>query len=98
MKNKLRTWVALALCLTACGTPGETVPEAPSSPPPTVAENAPAEENEGGPDTDPASEAIFPRSFRFASGAGGWSTDLEVAADGSFTGVYYDSDNGMVTF
>lgn len=122
MKNKLRTWVVLALCLTACGAPGEAAPEAPSSPPPAVAEDAPAEgpaapstvepilppeeqttdlpteENEGGPDADPASEAIFPRSFRFASGAGGWSTDLEVAADGSFIGVYYDSDNGMVTY
>lgn len=122
MKNKLRTWVVLALCLTACGAPGETAPEVPSSLPPAVAEDAPAEEltapstaepalppeeettdlpteeNEVGPDAGPASEAIFPRSFRFASGAGGWSTDLEVAADGSFTGVYYDSDNGMVTF
>lgn len=118
MKNKLRTWVALALCLTACGAPGETVPEAPSSPPPAVAEDAPAEgpaapstvepalppeeettdlpteENEEGPAADPASEAIFPRSFRFASGAGGWSTELEVAADGSFTGSYHDSEMG----
>lgn len=118
MKNTLRTWVVLALCLTACGAPGETAPEAPSSPPPAVAEDVPAEEltapstvepalppeeettdlpteeNEGRPDAGPASEAIFPRSFRFASGAGGWSTDLEVAADGSFTGLYHNSEMG----
>lgn len=121
MRKKLRTWVALALCLTACGAPRETTPETPSSLAPAVAEDAPAEgpaapstvetafppeeettdlpteENEEEPAAVPASEAIFPRSFSFASGAGGWSTELEVAADGSFTGMYHDTDNGMVS-
>jgi hypothetical protein len=32
--------------------------------------------------------------FSFASGAGGWSTELEVAADGTFQGSFHDSDMG----
>lgn len=32
--------------------------------------------------------------FRFASGAGGWSTLLTVDADGSFYGEYYDGEMG----
>ena len=38
--------------------------------------------------------ARLPDSFSFASGAGAWSTELIVAADGSFTGAYGDSDMG----
>lgn len=33
-------------------------------------------------------------SFHFLSGAGGWSTDMTVSADGSFKGIYHDSDMG----
>ena len=32
--------------------------------------------------------------FSFASGAGGWSTELMISDDGSFTGDYHDSDMG----
>ncbi|MGN0335526.1 MAG: lysozyme inhibitor LprI family protein [Lachnospiraceae bacterium] len=32
--------------------------------------------------------------FWFASGAGAWSTDLTIHADGSFSGEYHDSDMG----
>lgn len=32
--------------------------------------------------------------FCFASGVGGWSTNLTIAADGSFSGVFHDSDMG----
>ena len=32
--------------------------------------------------------------FTYSSGAGGWSTDFEIASDGSFTGTYHDSDMG----
>lgn len=32
--------------------------------------------------------------FRFASGAGGWSTLLSIRADGSFSGEYYDGEMG----
>lgn len=31
-------------------------------------------------------------AFSFLSGAGGWSTDLTINADGSFSGTYHDSD------
>ena len=33
-------------------------------------------------------------NFEFASGAGGWQTSLEVSPDGSFSGMYHDSDMG----
>ena len=33
-------------------------------------------------------------NYEFASGAGGWQTSLEVAPDGSFSGMYHDSDMG----
>ena len=32
--------------------------------------------------------------FSFMSGAGGWSTELTINPDGTFTGNYYDSDMG----
>lgn len=32
--------------------------------------------------------------FVFSSGAGAWSTELEIREDGSFSGVYYDADMG----
>lgn len=32
--------------------------------------------------------------FYFSSGAGGWATELNVHADGTFKGQYYDSDMG----
>lgn len=32
----------------------------------------------------------------FNSGAGGWSTELHLCADGSFTGEYHDSDMGDI--
>ena len=38
--------------------------------------------------------ADFPQSFTFTSGRGGWSTDMVVAADGTFTGTFHDSDMG----
>ena len=42
-------------------------------------------------------EAFFSSlpDFSFASGAGGWSTELSVEPDGSFRGVYHDSDMGV---
>lgn len=32
--------------------------------------------------------------FTFLSGAGGWSTELTIAEDGTFSGVYHDSEMG----
>lgn len=36
------------------------------------------------------------REFYFASGAGGWRTVMRIKADGSFAGVYSDSEMGSV--
>ena len=36
--------------------------------------------------------ADLPSQFVFASGAGGWDTTLNIRSDGSFEGVYHDSD------
>jgi hypothetical protein len=33
----------------------------------------------------------------FSSGAGGWSTDMEIKADGSFAGEFHDSEMGDCT-
>ena len=38
--------------------------------------------------------ADMPSTFTFSSGAGGWSTDLSLGADGTFFGKYHDSDMG----
>ena len=37
---------------------------------------------------------IHGKLFEFSSGAGAWSTELTVDADGSFTGSYHDSEMG----
>lgn len=37
---------------------------------------------------------IADRTFYFSSGAGGWHTELSINADGSFEGIYMDSDMG----
>lgn len=39
-------------------------------------------------------EELSTWNFVFSSGAGAWETDLSIAADGSFTGSYHDSDMG----
>ena len=43
-------------------------------------------------------ETVFEQMSRmewsFLSGVGGWSTDLHVAADGSFTGEFHDGELG----
>ena len=37
---------------------------------------------------------FFPVSMLFMSGAGAWSSELTLEADGTFTGVYHDSEMG----
>lgn len=48
------------------------------------------------PETDVDEAAFFASlpDFVFASGAGGWSTELSVEPDGSFHGIFHDSDMG----
>lgn len=38
--------------------------------------------------------AALPETFTFASGTGGWSTELSIEEDGTFFGLYHDSDMG----
>ena len=35
-------------------------------------------------------------NFIFSSGAGGWQTEMSIAEDGTFQGVYYDGDLGVI--
>lgn len=63
------------------------------------AEDVPPAEDPAAPGESPAPEEenLFeriPRSYLFCSGAGGWSTELTLEADGSFAGMYHDSDMG----
>ena len=53
------------------------------------------DEDETAPDS--ASAAVFEQfagDYMFLSGGGGWATTLTLAADGSFSGEYHDSDMG----
>ena len=36
----------------------------------------------------------IPDDYFFSSGAGGWGTEIEVSDDGSFSGIFHDSDMG----
>lgn len=61
----------------------------------TDAEQAPEEEADDGQAEDSFSfEAFKNLDFTFSSGAGGWATVMQIHADGSFEGQYYDSDMG----
>lgn len=49
------------------------------------------------PEEPPAEGNLFetlPRMYLFCSGAGGWSTELTLETDGSFTGLHSDADMG----
>ena len=41
-------------------------------------------------------EALEDRLFEFCSGAGAWSTELSINGDGTFEGIYHDSDMGDI--
>lgn len=43
---------------------------------------------------DPVFGALAGLEWSFSSGVGGWSTELYIQADGSFTGVFHDSEMG----
>ncbi|MGN0496497.1 MAG: YARHG domain-containing protein [Lachnospiraceae bacterium] len=43
---------------------------------------------------EPSLFESMPTNFVFASGAGGWDTTIDINPDGTFTGVYHDSDMG----
>lgn len=60
---------------------------------PVEPETAPEPEPESPSEGDAFLESLS-GTYMFCSGAGGWSTDLTLLPDGSFTGVYHDSDMG----
>ena len=39
-------------------------------------------------------EQLSDQTFYFSSGAGAWGTEMDISADGSFTGNYHDSEMG----
>ena len=47
-------------------------------------------------ETTAVTEATEPMNFIFLSGAGGWSTEMTLNADGSFSGEYHDSELGSI--
>ena len=47
------------------------------------------------PDTE-ATGIQYPLGLCHASGVGAWSSDIELQADGTFTGCYYDMDMGSI--
>lgn len=75
---------------------GETTPTAApvqTEPEPTPAEVVVLPEEDSGFDFSQLKDW----TFDFSSGAGAWWTELKIAADGSFTGHFQDSDMGDVT-
>ena len=44
----------------------------------------------------PTLEALSGLEWSFSSGAGGWSTDMRIAEDGSFSGEFHDSEMGEI--
>ena len=44
--------------------------------------------------TDPTFEQLSRMEWTFSSGVGGWSTEMKISGDGSFTGNYHDSEMG----
>ena len=54
------------------------------------------QETEESPDDDLTFDDLKNIQFVFSSGAGGWSTLLDVRPDGSFEGEYFDSDMGSM--
>lgn len=94
--------LAAVFLLTGCAEQAETEPTGASGTTaavPSETEPAPTAQTASPPATQPETPdfsfgALENRTFIFSSGAGGWSTELHVHPDGSFEGVYHDSDMG----
>ena len=84
MRKRLITALALALLLGAGCTSAQTSTSGSSQ-----AESTETEQE------NPLTE-IGALSFVYSSGAGGWSTQLSLQPDGSFTGHYEDTDRGDI--
>ena len=100
--------IALMLLCTACGEKSPTPPV--ENDPPTVEEQQPVEQptDPVSPEQE-TEEENFPEApafdfsvlenleFTFSSGAGGWRTVLYIHTDGTFDGLYTDSEMGDMT-
>ncbi|MEA4912148.1 MAG: hypothetical protein VB092_06020 [Oscillospiraceae bacterium] len=91
MNSKKMLWgvvAAVLLIFSACGT--AAAPQTPTD----SAADAPAGETDA-----PFSFAdVANLKFVYSSGAGGWSTELYIDADGSFTGAYHDTEMGTQSY
>ena len=71
--------------------PQEESKPGPQEEPEEEPEEEPQEEPEEEPEEIPGNVLeVLPSEFVFASGAGGWATEMNLASDGSFTGEYTD--------
>lgn len=98
---------ALALCLlllAGCGNQGTQFSTAVITTGGGDAEKPPVEDTADAPEEEPAVPEpagpenpfeVMPSYFLFSSGAGAWSTELTIETDGSFSGLFVDSDMGV---
>lgn len=102
---KILPVVACIISLSACGTASETPTteseKADWATGESTAESTDVTTEAAETDTQQAATVQLPigeegLDMSFNSGAGGWSTELHLCADGSFTGEYHDSDMGDV--
>lgn len=84
MRPRILALLFCLLLLTGCGPAENTSPSVPQEP-----------ETQSTLEPEPGNifESI-PASYMFCSGVGAWSTDLTIEPDGSFTGLFLDSDMG----
>lgn len=97
MMKKL--WPALlALALLAGCAAHHPSPDAEAGKPPLQDEsstgNVPSRDDPAAPSDADSLFASLPDRFVFSSGVGAWSTELQIRADGSFSGLYHDTDRG----
>lgn len=83
-------------------TPADSVAEGgskdPASPADSVGEGASENTESSLNDASALSELPIelPAEFYYSSGAGGWYTCIELSADGSFKGEYFNADGGVI--
>ncbi|MCR4585772.1 MAG: hypothetical protein K5686_08625 [Lachnospiraceae bacterium] len=106
--KKTALLTAMIFLLTAFAGCGKEAEEEETKPEEVVTETAnETEEPEATPTEAPVppkdtseQEALYKTlsewDFLFSSGAGGWGTDLHFNADGSYSGMYHDSDMGDI--
>lgn len=97
----LLTALGSAFILTGCGNKDNTDSTTESTESTETTESTDITDStssESGTSADAEDSSIFADmanyQFEYASGAGAWSTDLTVDADGSFTGLYHASEMG----